>query len=82
MTKEKTETPDVLLKRKDFNSTLEEAERDPVLKKKLYLLGEMTLEEAERNPVFREEMRTSIDSYLTEEEDRALFDLPPKPKLH
>ena len=83
MAKEAAEILDTLLEDlegKDLNSILEEAERDPAFEKKLYLMGSFALEEAERNPTFREELYASLESCLTEEEDRALFDLPPKEK--
>lgn len=41
------------------------------------LMGTAALEEAERNPAFKENLYVLLDRYLTEKEDRALFDLPP-----
>lgn len=43
------------------------------------LIGGMVLDHVQDNPHERERLMKSLDAYLKNPKDRALFDLPPKP---
>ena len=46
--------------------------------RRMYRLGEIVTKIAEGNSEFREHMKDALDCFLKREQDRALFDLPPK----
>ena len=52
--------------------------RGILLARKKFLLGEVVLAQIDKGILREDAVRAGVDEFLTEDKDRALFDLPPK----